>query len=117
MRLQHGLHLAYCTNIHRGESWEETFQNLKQHTLAVRQKVAPDEPYAIGLRLGQEAAKDLSQPQNLTAFKAWLEKKQLLRFHDQRISIWQISWHARQGGCLSPRLDDTGKTDLYKFTI
>ena len=74
MRLQHGLHLAYCTNIHRGESWEETFQNLKQHTLAVRQKVAPDEPYAIGLRLGQEAAKDLSQPQNLTAFKTWLEK-------------------------------------------
>jgi hypothetical protein len=70
MRLQHGLHLAYCTNIHRGESWEETFQNLKQHTLAVRQKVAPDEPYAIGLRLGQEAAKDLSQPQNLTAFQS-----------------------------------------------
>ena len=34
MRLNHGLHLAYCTNIHRGETWRETFDSLQSHTLA-----------------------------------------------------------------------------------
>jgi len=108
MRLQHGLHLAYCTNIHRGESWEQTFQNLKTHTLAVRQKVAPDEPYAIGLRLGQEAAKDLSQPQNLTAFKTWLEKNNCYvftingfpfgKFHGTRVKedVYRPDWTTQE---------------------
>ena len=25
MRLAHGIHLAYCTNVHRGGNWAETF--------------------------------------------------------------------------------------------
>ncbi len=29
MKLSHGLHLAYCTNIHRGESWAEIFAALQ----------------------------------------------------------------------------------------
>ena len=28
MQIGHGIHLAYCTNIHRGESWAETLANL-----------------------------------------------------------------------------------------
>ncbi len=36
MLLKHGLHLAYCTNVHRGESWAETFAALEQHTLRVK---------------------------------------------------------------------------------
>ena len=59
MKLAHGLHLAYCTNIHRGESWEETFHSLKHDTMAVKQQVAASEPYAIGLRLGAAAAREL----------------------------------------------------------
>ena len=39
MKLNHGLHLAYCTNIHRGENWAETFAALQQHTLAVRDRL------------------------------------------------------------------------------
>ena len=42
MKLNHGLHLAYCTNVHRGENWAETFASLQTHTLAVRQRVCPD---------------------------------------------------------------------------
>ena len=56
MKLNHGLHLAYCTNIHRGETWPETFDALKKYTLAVRDRVPPNQPYAIGLRLSQRAA-------------------------------------------------------------
>ena len=29
MKLAHGIHLAYCTNVHRGGSWEETFASLQ----------------------------------------------------------------------------------------
>ena len=72
MRLNHNIHLGYCTNIHRGESWEETFASLNTHTLAVRNRVCPDRAYGIGLRLGFEAATELSRPAQLRAFQKWL---------------------------------------------
>ena len=56
MKLTHGLHLAYCTNVHRGGDWAETLASLEQHTLAVRRRVAPGRPYAIGLRLSDTAS-------------------------------------------------------------
>jgi hypothetical protein len=70
--------------------------------------VAPDDPYAIGLRLGQEAAKDLSQPQNLTAFKAWLEKNNCYvftingfpfgKFHGTRVKedVYRPDWTTQE---------------------
>lgn len=80
MQLKHGLHLAYCTNIHRGESWAETFDALNTHTLAVRRRVCPDKPYAIGLRLSNRAAQELSDAQTLRAFQRWLEQNQCYVF-------------------------------------
>lgn len=74
MELKHGLHLGYCTNIHRGETWEETFAALREHTLRVRERVgAADRPYGIGLRLGAAAARELARPETLTAFRRWLD--------------------------------------------
>src|SRR5215203_4239198 len=75
MKLKHDLHLAYCTNIHRGESWVQTFDTLKQHTLAVRDHVSKGEPYAIGLRLGADAARELSEPETLANFRRWLDRE------------------------------------------
>lgn len=75
MELKHGLHLAYCTNIHRGESWAQTFETLQRYTLPVRDRVSPGKPYAIGLRLGADAARELSESQTLTAFRRWLERE------------------------------------------
>ncbi len=74
MILKHGLHLAYCTNVHRGESWAQTFEMLERHTLVVRERIAAGEPYAIGLRLGQNAAAELAQPATLAAFREWLDQ-------------------------------------------
>ena len=72
MKLSDGLHLAYCTNVHRGENWAETFAALERHVLPVRRRVAPGQSYAIGLRLGQRAAVELAQPATLLAFQRWL---------------------------------------------
>jgi sugar phosphate isomerase/epimerase len=74
MKLNHGIHLAYCTNVHRGENWAETFAALERHVLPVRRRVAPGRSYAIGLRLGQRAAAELAQRETLLAFQRWLEK-------------------------------------------
>ncbi|MBP7141467.1 MAG: metabolite traffic protein EboE [Opitutaceae bacterium] len=73
MKLNHGLHLAYCTNVHRGDTWEETWRALREHTLAVRRRVAAGRSYAIGLRLSHRAACELSLGDNLDAFRRWMD--------------------------------------------
>ncbi len=73
MKLNHGLHLAYCTNIHRGETWMETFRSLQNYALAVRDKVCPHpQPFAIGLRLSEHAAVALSDRAEMLQFQRWL---------------------------------------------
>ena len=75
MKLSHGLHLAYCTNIHRGQTWTETWDALKRYTLAVRDRVCPKGEYAIGLRLSDQASRELYDPPQLRAFQKWLERE------------------------------------------
>jgi len=74
MRLKNNLHLAYCTNIHRGDDWPETLSSLEKYTLAVKERVCPDRPYAIGLRLSDLASRQLSEPRALEAFQRWLHQ-------------------------------------------
>lgn len=74
MQLKNNSHLAYCTNVHRGESWGETFAALEKYTLAVKRRVSPTKPYAIGLRLSSQAANELSRSNEITSFKRWLDK-------------------------------------------
>ena len=74
MQIKNGIHLAYCTNIHRGEGWNETFHGLNEYTLKVKEKVSQSDPFAIGLRLGYKAALELSETgsRNLDEFIKWL---------------------------------------------
>ena len=74
MKLNYGLHLAYCTNVHPGETWEQTFDSLNRHTLSVKSQLGDPAPYAIGLRLSDVAARQLAEPQQLGQFKTWLER-------------------------------------------
>ena len=72
MELKHGLHLAYCTNIHRGEDWPQTFDSLKTDVLSVRDRISEGKAYAIGLRLSDLASRELSEPAVLDNFQQWL---------------------------------------------
>lgn len=75
MQFNGSLHLGYSTNIHRGNTWEETFSSLQQATLAVRQQACPaDTPYGIGLRLSNTASEELAIETNLDALKRWLDQ-------------------------------------------
>jgi len=64
-------HLSYCSNIHPGETWQQTFQNLKDYTTQVRNQLTT-EPFSIGLRLSNEASLELIKKKNLLSFKDWL---------------------------------------------
>ena len=74
MKISNHAHLAYCTNVHRGNSWEETFDSLERYVMEVRKSVAPSERFAIGLRLGAEAARKLSYADEITKFRRWLDQ-------------------------------------------
>lgn len=104
MLLQHGIHLGYCTNIHRGETWEETLCGLQDYTLRVRDRVSHGQPYGIGLRLSSQAAHELVQPRQLAEFRGWLEKHNCYvftingfpygSFHGQRVKeqVFKPDW-------------------------
>jgi hypothetical protein len=74
MELKHHAHLAYCTNVHRGQSWSETLDSLEKYALAVRERVCPQRRFAIGLRLSNEAANELADRKTLLEFQRWLDK-------------------------------------------
>ncbi|MDQ3395911.1 MAG: metabolite traffic protein EboE [Bacteroidota bacterium] len=74
------LHLTYCTNIHPGESWKEVFQNLKDYILPIKNALAPELNFGIGLRLSDSAANDLLDGDRLATFKNWLQENDLYVF-------------------------------------
>jgi sugar phosphate isomerase/epimerase len=73
-------HLTYCTNIHPGETWIEIRRNLEQYVLQVRDNVAHQRAFGIGLRLSGQAAHELSQPNNLSDFRTFLKDHNLYVF-------------------------------------
>ena len=73
-------HLTYCLNIHAGETWADHLQAVRTHALAVRERVRPDRPFGLGLRLGAQAATELSAPGELEAFKEVLAEHDLYAF-------------------------------------
>ncbi len=118
MKLNHGLHLAYCTNVHRGEGWDETFASLKRHTLAVKERVCPDAAYGIGLRLGNRASIELSDGARLLEFRKWLEENGCYvftmngfpfgQFHGARVkeNVYRPDWTSPERLAYTNRLFD-----------
>lgn len=80
MQVSSNAHLTYCSNIHPGETWEATFQNLKRYTTRVKEKISADRSFGIGLRLSAQAAQTLLEGENLVDFKDWLSDHDLYVF-------------------------------------
>lgn len=107
MHLQHGIHLGYCTNIHRGETWAQTWRTLEDYTLRVKDRVAGGKPYGIGLRLGEQASRELAEPCQLAEFQEWLEKHNCYvftingfpygNFHGERVKeqVFKPDWTSK----------------------
>ncbi len=80
MKITKNHHLTYCSNIHPGESWEATENNLKTNIPEIRKVLAPDKPFGIGLRLSNQASNELLEGSRLQALKVWLEENNLYVF-------------------------------------
>lgn len=72
--------LTYCTNVHPGETLPLVRELLKRHVLAVKQAVAPEHAFGVGLRLAAAAADALADPAELARFKAELDADGLYCF-------------------------------------
>ena len=76
--------------------------------MKVRQQVCPHQPYAIGLRLGADAAKELAQPNTLEAFRCWLQQNNAYiftingfphgNFHGQKVkeNVYLPDWSSTE---------------------
>ena len=67
--------LTYCSNIHPGETWRDTFDSLKAYIPNVKNAVSPTQAFGIGLRLSNQASIELEQGNNLEEFKKWLKEE------------------------------------------
>ncbi len=77
------LHLTYCLNIHRGETWAENLSAIREKSLAVRTRVLPENqpiPFGLGLRLSRQAALDLSEPETLESARAFFAENNVYPF-------------------------------------
>jgi sugar phosphate isomerase/epimerase len=105
MHLKHGMHLAYCTNVHAAETWAAVRRVLQEEVLAVKAKVAPGaEPFGVGLWLAAEAAQELAEPAARAELSALLAQKGLYvftlngfpygKFHGERVKeqVYRPDW-------------------------
>ncbi|MEZ0388188.1 MAG: metabolite traffic protein EboE, partial [Verrucomicrobium sp.] len=118
----------YCTNIHRGESWAQTWKTLEDYTLKVRDRVAPGQPYGIGLRLGDQASRELAEPCQMAEFQEWLEKHNCYvftingfpygNFHGTRVKeqVFKPDWASKERLEYTNRLFDILSQLLPKGT-
>ena len=74
------LHLTYCSNIHPGETWAEVKQTLETYLPALKQRLSPNSPFGVGLRLSDLASREILEQGHLKAFQTWLEKEDLYVF-------------------------------------
>ena len=73
MRIGPRAHLAYCTNVHRGEDWADVRASLEGPVAAVRARFPAARPWALGLRLSGSAVETLlAQPAELAWLRGWL---------------------------------------------
>ncbi|MEM6989609.1 MAG: metabolite traffic protein EboE [Myxococcota bacterium] len=75
-----GPHLTYCSNIHPGESWQETRAAVLRYVPQVRDRVAPGQRFGVGLRLSNEAVTTLLSGDALAEFAAALTEANLYVF-------------------------------------
>jgi sugar phosphate isomerase/epimerase len=99
--------VTYCTNIHPGETWDEVFANLSSCTLRVKERVCPDRPFPVGLRLSARAAAELGEDGALR-FRDWCQREDLFvhtlngfpygPFHGRPVKeeVYQPDWRFRE---------------------
>jgi sugar phosphate isomerase/epimerase len=79
MDLGHNLgHLTYSTLVHPGDTWEQMWTSLTTYVPQVKQRVAPEQPFGLSLRLSAASARTLaSSPDERARLKEFLADEDL----------------------------------------
>lgn len=100
-------HITYSMNVHSGEEWSDHFSAIKNFSLRVKERTAPHSAFGLGLRLSARAARQLSQPGQLPAFRQFLADNGLYvftingfpygNFHGKPVkeAVYQPDWSER----------------------
>jgi sugar phosphate isomerase/epimerase len=100
------LQLTYCTNIHPGNGWEAVLGSLRRYVLPLKERLSPDAPFGIGLRLSADESEELSAGEPLWQFRRFLDDHGLYvailngfpygRFHHARIKedVFAPDWRS-----------------------
>ena len=74
MQIAPDLQLTYCTNIHPANGWAAVLENLRRYALPLKAALAPDRPFALGLRLSGAESRELLEADRLARFADFLEE-------------------------------------------
>ena len=95
MLIDNTYHLSYCTNIHPGQDWKNTFESLKQHVPTIKAAVSNSASFGLGLRLSNTASEELAMGNHMEQFQNWLKENEVYvftmngfpygNFHDERV--------------------------------
>ena len=108
IQTQSPLHLTYCLNIHPGETLAEHRAAIRLHAVAVKQRLAPQRPFGLGLRLGAAAAAELGAPAARQQLRSELDALGLYaftingfpygQFHGARVkeNVYAPDWRTRE---------------------
>ena len=124
MKISNHAHLAYCTNVHRGNSWAETFDSLERYVMKVRNSVAADKrglPSAYAWERKQQV--ELSDAEEITTFRRWLDRNNAYvftingfpygNFHGSRVKeqVYRPDWTSSpKTGLHTPPIYHPGRT-------
>jgi sugar phosphate isomerase/epimerase len=69
--------LPYCLNIHRGETLSDLYQAIGNYACAVKEQLAPETPYPLGLRFPASATDTFTEKEERLAFADFLKQRGL----------------------------------------
>ena len=73
-------HFSYCLNVHPGETLADLMSVLDHSIPEIRAGLCPDEPFGLGLRLANQAARSLQDPDTLKQLASGLDRRNLYAF-------------------------------------
>jgi len=73
-------HLTYCTKIHPGTGWQELFRHLRTQVPRLKERLSPDQPFGLGLRLSAAESEELLTGGNLEELQSFLAAQSLYVF-------------------------------------
>lgn len=74
------VHLTYCTKVHPGHGWDTIFPSLQKCVPELKNRICPDAPFGLGLRLSAEECEALEAPNRLAEFQDFLAAHDLYVF-------------------------------------